>query len=212
MNIIEVVQGTDEWRQARAGKVTASRIEAVLSRARGSQAEGAHRRNYKAQIIAEILTGRPQESGYSNEAMENGQEQQPMACGAYELLKGTFVEQVGLVLHPKIKRAAASPDGLVGADGMVEFKCPYPATHIGYMLAGVVPSKYEPQMLWGMACAERAWCDFASYCPAFPAPLNLFVVRLPRDDKRLIEITAEVTIFLREVDEIIERLTRKAAA
>lgn len=211
MKVLDFPQGTEEWKLARAGRVTASRIDAVLSRSRDRKSEGATRRNYKAQIISEILTGRPQENGFTNKAIEDGLEFEPLARSAYELAKGEFVDLVGLVLHPTIERAGASPDGLVGARGLVQFKCPYPATHIGYILAGDVPADYQPQMLWEMACAEREYCDFVSYCPAFPPHLQLYVQSFTRDDKRIAEITAEVTVFLREVDEIVARLNRKAA-
>jgi hypothetical protein len=62
-----------------------------------------------------------------------------------------------------------------------------------------------------MACTERSWVDFVSYCPAFPPHLQLYVVRFPRDEKRIVEITAEVNVFLKEADEIIERLNKRAA-
>ena len=211
MKIIDCEQGSAAWLQARCGRVTASNIADVLSRSRDRKSEGATRRNYKARIISELLTGRPQEHGYTNKAMEDGIALEPFARGAYEARHNVMVDQVGLVLHPAIDRAAASPDGLVGAEGLVQLKCPYPATHIGYLLAGVVPSEYEPQMSWEIACTEREWCDFVSYCPIFPQYLQLFVMRFQRDDKRIQEITAEVIVFLREVDEMIERLNRKAA-
>ena len=211
MKILDFPQGSAEWAQARAGRVTASRIDAVLSRARDRKSEGATRRNYKAQVISEILTGRPQENGYTNKAIEDGIENEPLGRAAYELRQGFFVDQVGFVVHPTIERAGASPDGLAGSDGLVQIKCPYAATHIGYMLAGEVPAEYQPQMLWEMACTGRAWCDFVSYYRELPPHLQLFVVRFPRDDKRITEITAEVNVFLNEVDEIIERLNRKAA-
>ncbi len=211
MKVIDCVQGSDAWLAARCGRVTASNVADVLSRSRDRKSEGATRRNYKARIISEILTGRPQENGYTNKAMEAGLEFEPLARSAYELANGEFVDFVGLVLHPSIERAAASPDGLVSTDGLVQFKCPFPATHIGYILDGEVPAEYQPQMLWEMACTERAWCDFASYCPSFPPHLQLFVVRFHRDEKRIVEITAEVNVFLKEADEIIERLNRKAS-
>ncbi|MDP2621569.1 MAG: YqaJ viral recombinase family protein [Hyphomicrobiales bacterium] len=210
MRVIDFPQGSDEWKLARCTKVTASRIDAVLSRARDRKSEGATRRKYKAQIVAEILSGMPQESRFSNKAMEDGIQNEPFARAAYDVAKNTFVEQVGLVLHPTIERSGASPDGLVGTDGLVQFKCPEPHTHLGYVLDGVVPPEYEPQMLWEMACTERKWCDFASYCDVFPQH-QLFVVRFNRDEQRIREITAEVNVFLSEVDEIIERLNRKAA-
>jgi len=207
VKIIDFPQGSAEWAAARAGRVTASRIVDVLSRARDRKSEGATRANYKAQIIAEILTGRPQDDGYTNGYMEDGIENEPLARAAYEVRIGEFVDTVGFVVHPRLERCGASPDGLVGDKGMVQFKCPKPAVHIGYRLAGVVPPKYEPQLVWEMETCEREWSDFVSYCPVFPAPLDLFIVRLPRSAERAREITAEVTQFNREVDEIIEKLT-----
>jgi len=211
VKVIDFPQGSAEWAQARAGRVTASRVDAVLSRARDRKSEGATRRKYKAQIVAEILTGKPQEGAFSNRAMEEGIENEPFARAAYEVKKMEAVDTVGFVLHPTIERAGASPDGLVATDGLVQFKCPEPQTHLGYLLEGVVPSDYEPQMLWEMACTGRSWCDFVSYCPVFPAPHDLLIVRFNRDDKRILEITAEVGVFLKEADAIIERLNRKAA-
>lgn len=209
MKIIDFPQGSAEWAAARAGRVTASRIADVLSRARDRKSEGATRANYKAQIIAEILTGKPQEDDYTNQWMDDGVENEPFAKATYETVAGVFVDPLPFVVHPRLDRAGASPDGLIGDKGMVQLKCPKPATHIGYCLARVVPSKYEPQMHWEMACCEREWSDFVSYCPALPAPLNLFVVRLPRNSSEERRITAEVAQFNREVDEIIEKLTGK---
>lgn len=196
-----------EHLQARIGRVTASRIDAVLSRSRDRKSEGATRRKYKAQIVAEILTGQPQEGAFSNRAMEDGLENEPFGIAAYEARLLVPVDRVEFIPHPKIMRAGASPDGLVGADGMAQFKCPEGHTHLGYLLDGVVPTEYAPQMHWEIACTERKWSDFVSYCSAFPTPHNLFVVRLHRDDAEIRRITAEITQFNREVDEIIEKLT-----
>ncbi len=207
MKIIDFPQGSKEWAQARAGRVTASCIVDVLSRSRDRKSEGTTRANYKAQIIAEILTGQPQDDGYTNGYMEDGIELEPLARAAYEVHTSQFVDQVGFVVHPRLERSGASPDGLVGAKGMVQIKCPKPAVHIGYRLAGVVPSKYEPQLAWELDTCEREWSDFVSYCPVFPAPINLFVVRQAHNPQRAREITAEITQFNREVDEIIEKLT-----
>jgi hypothetical protein len=93
---------------------------------------------------------------------------------------------------------------------MVQIKCPKPAVHIGYRLAGVVPPKYEPQMVWEIETCERRWSDFVSYCPALGPELGLFVARLPRNVARAGEITAEVNQFNREVDELIKSLTGRS--
>lgn len=204
MKILNFPQGSEEWRAARVGKVTASPIEKVLAKIKSGEA--AARRDYKAQIITEILTGTPQDNSFLNDEMRWGTETEPLARGAYEANYGVLVDQIGLVLHPRIERAAASPDGLVGADGLIEIKCPKTAAHIQYLLAGVVPSTYQPQMLWQMACCEREWCDFVSYDPRLPPELQLFRARLQRDDKRIAEMEAEVIVFLREVDDLLAKL------
>jgi putative phage-type endonuclease len=211
MIILELTQGTDEWKAARAGKVTASRIADVMAKIKSGEA--ASRRDYRAQIVAEILTGTPQDDVFTSDAMRWGTEHEPYARAAYEVAKGILVDQVGLVIHPTIERGAASPDGLVGADGLVEIKCPKTATHLSYLLADEVPSQYQPQMLWQMACTGRQWCDFVSFDPRLPEDLQLFVVRFNRDQARIDAMEAEVVAFLAEVDTTLSSLaTRRRAS
>lgn len=203
MNVVDFPQGSAEWLAARAGKVTASRIADVLAKIKTGEA--AARRDYRAQLVAEILTGRPQEDGFQNAEMIWGTEQEPLARSAYELSRGVLVDMVGFVLHPTIERAGASPDGVVD-DGLVEIKCPKTATHIQYLLADEVPAKYEPQMAWQMACTGAAWVDFVSFDPRLPEKSQLFVKRLLRDQKRIAEMEAEAKVFLQDVDAIVRRL------
>jgi putative phage-type endonuclease len=166
MKIIDAVQGTPEWLSARAGKVTASMISAVLMKP-----ETAGFRDYQAQLVAEILTGKPQGSDYTNVHMQYGTETEPLARSAYEAETGFSVDEVGLCIHETIDRAGASPDGLVGNSGLVEIKCPKVATHLAYQIAGVVPSGYKNQMMWQMAVTGRDWCDFVSFRPDLPEHL-----------------------------------------
>ena len=102
--------------------------------------------------------------------------------------------------------AGASPDGLVGDDGLVEFKCPKTETHLDTWLSQAAPEKYVPQMQWQMACTSRAWCDFASYDPRVPDELKLFVVRVPRDDALIQDLEEQAVAFLAEVDAQIARI------
>lgn len=207
MKVIDFPQGSPQWLESRAGKVTASRIADVLAKIKAGEA--AARRDYKAQIVAEILTGRPQEDTYINAEMQFGIDTEPLARAAYEAAEGVLVDQVGLVIHPTIERAAASPDGLVGDDGLVEIKCPKVATHLTYLIDGVAPAKYQPQMLWQMACCERDWVDFVSFRPDLPEHLQLFKVRFPRDEERILAMTAEVGMFLKGVDDLLAALAAK---
>lgn len=209
MRIVDFPQGSQEWLSARAGKVTASRIEDVIAKIKTGEA--ADRRDYRTQLVAEILTGTPQESGFVNAEMQWGIDQEPLAGAAYQIANDVLIDKVGLVLHPDIDRAAASPDGLVGPDGMLEIKCPKTATHLNYLMDGVVPKGYQPQMLWQMACTGRAWCDFVSYDPRLPANMRLFVKRLPRDEARIAELEKEVNAFLDSVDKMLETVKRFAA-
>lgn len=196
-------QGSAEWLLERCGKVTASRIADLMARTKTGW--GASRANYAAQLIAERLTGCVAQS-FTNAAMIHGTETEPEARRAYEFFVDCDVQQVGFVPHPVIDMAGASPDGLVGDDGLVEIKCPGTATHIETLLGGSVPEKYRLQTLFQMACTGRQFCDFVSFDPRLPDTMRLFIQRVPRDDARIAEIDREVTAFLAEVDETVERL------
>lgn len=198
-----IIQGTDEWKQLRAGKLTASRMADVLATTKSGVS--ASRKNYMAQLVAERLTGAPAES-FSNAAMAWGTEMEPAAREAYELLTVTSVEQVPFVDHPSIEWCGASPDGLALDDGLVEIKCPNTATHIDYLLGQKPPAKYIPQMALQLACTGRQWCDFVSYDPRLPEEHRLFVVRYTPEPAYLETIDKEARAFLAEVAETIERL------
>ena len=195
------IQGTPEWLSERAGKVTASMVSAVLMKP-----ETAGYRDYQAQLVAEILTGKPQGSDYTNAAMQFGTETEPLARSAYEAETGFSVDEVGLCQHPAIERSGASPDGLVGKDGLVEIKCPKVATHLAYLIADVVPAAYKNQMMWQMACTGRDWCDFVSFRPDLPENLQLFIVRFKRDPARITELETAVVDFLAGVRHMILKL------
>ena len=195
-------QRTDEWFAARLGKVTASRVSDVIAKTKTGYS--ASRENYMADLIVERLTGQ-KASTFTNAAMERGIEQEPHARAGYSARAGELVEEVGFIDHPAITGSGASPDGLVG-EGCVEFKCPNTATHLEYLLAGKPPEKYVTQMQWQMACTSRPWCDFVSYDPRLPENLQLLIVRVPRDDKRIAELEGEVRKFLIELDDKLAKL------
>lgn len=199
-------QGTQEWKEARLGCVTASRVADVIARTKTGY--GASRTNYAAQLIAERLTGVVTES-FVNAAMQWGTETEDSARAAYEFQTGIVVEQVGFILHPTISMTGASPDGLAGDDGLVECKCPNTATHIETLISGKIAEKYMTQMYWQMACTSRKWCDFVSFDPRMPEHMRLFVQRIQRDDERIAELEREIVGFLAEIDERVKILTCK---
>jgi putative phage-type endonuclease len=190
-------QGTDAWRQDRLGKVTASRVADVVARIKSGW--GSSRANYAAQLIVERLTGEPQDS-YTNAAMQRGIEMEPQARTAYQFWQDVEVTEVGFVAHPTIAMAGASPDGLVGEDGLVEIKCPLTANHIDTLLRRAPDGKYITQMMFQMACTGRSWCDYVSYDPRLPEHMQLFVKRIHRDEEQIAALEKEVMIFLVEVE------------
>lgn len=201
-------QRSDEWFSARLGKVTASRINDVMATLK-SGGEAATRKNYKTQLVVERLTGLKADS-YTNGAMQWGIDQEPFARQAYEFFAGVDVAEVGFIDHPTIPMSGASPDGLIGADGMIEIKCPNTATHLEWLMAVSVPPEHVKQMQWQMECADRKWCDFVSYDPRLPVDLQMFIVRCERDDSLIGEISQAVVTMLTDVHFIIESLKSKA--
>lgn len=208
MNYVPVVQGSAEWLQERSGRITASRIADVLATLKRG-GESAAREAYRMELAVERLTGRATEHFVSRD-MEWGTENEPLARGAYETETGESVDVTGFYLHPRMEFSGASPDGLVGADGLVEIKCPKTTTHLRWMLNGIVPLEHEPQILWQLACTGRQWCDFVSFDPRLPAHLQLFIRRMQRDNDRILEIELAVEHFHAEVEELLGRLPHRA--
>lgn len=191
-------QGTEEWKLARLGKVTASRVSAARAK-KGTAA----RSDYIADIITERLTGSPIES-YTNAYMEWGTANEPLARAAYEIKTGIWVEQVAIVNHPTIPNFAASPDGLVGDKGLIEIKCPKTSTHLGWMMKGEPPTDHKNQMMAQLACTGRDWVDFVSFDPRLPEHLQLFIARFEPETEDIALLEEDVMIFLEEV-KIMER-------
>lgn len=201
-----IEQGTPEWHALRCGKATASRIADIIAKTKTGYSTS--RANYMAELVAERLTGKPAES-YTNAAMQWGTEKEPDARTAYEWQYNSQVVQVSFIDHQNIKMSGASPDGLVDDDGLVEFKCPNTATHIDALLGGSIPGKYITQMQWQMACTDRSWCDWCSYDPRLPENMQLFVQRVQRDNKMIMELEREVCLFLAEVESKVAALTQR---
>ena len=199
-----ITQGTPEWLAERLGYVTASRISNVLSKGKGG-AESLTRKKYLYQIIAERLSNQAQES-YTNSSIQWGTETEPLARLAYEAETCNFVTEVGFIKHPIIEWSGASPDGLVGDDGLIEIKCPNTSTHIDTLLNNTIDNSYIYQMQWQMECTGKAWCDFVSYDPRIGEKNNLKIIRVYRNDELIEIIKSSINNFLGEAEAIINKL------
>ena len=196
-------QRTEEWFAARLGKVTASKMNDVLAKIKSGEA--AMRKNYKMQLATERLTGK-QTDFYMNQAMQDGIDREDTARQIYEIVRDIKVEQVGFIDHPVIEMAGASPDGLLPDNGILEIKCTIETTHTTNLLERVLPSRYQAQVQWQMACCNANYANFVSYNPNFEPKLQLIYVEVERDEDYIAMLEEEVNTFITEVDDIVNQL------
>jgi len=194
--IIYCEQRSPEWFQARLGRVTSSHFDEVLSK-------GSGRKTYIMKLLAERMTGQPLET-FSAKWMEEGTETEPQAREYYAQLNDQKVVQVGLIqLGDDI---GASPDGLVNDDGLIEIKCPFPSTHLGYILKNELPSEYKAQVQGGLWVSGRHWTDFISFDPRVKSR-PFWSIRVERDDRYIKELKTAVEQFAEELRTLTEKVS-----
>lgn len=176
MTFIDVPQNTDEWQALRLGKATASQFGTFM--ANDGKAFGEPAKRYALQLALEISTGKKSDYSFSNEHMERGHEQEPVARMLYE---NDFFVDVSNGGFFDCGDYGDSPDGLVGADGVVEIKSVIAPTHYATLQRGSFDPSYRWQLVGHLDCTERAWVDFISYCADFPEGRQLIVHRLYRE-------------------------------
>jgi putative phage-type endonuclease len=200
----DIDQGSDEWLALRSGKITGSRISDMM--AKGS---GLTRDKYKIQLAVERITGIPVPMSFKSRSMIKGGEDEPLAREYYEFVNDVDTKQVAFVLHPRIHNAGASPDSLVGDDGLLEIKCPDMTTHVNYLLTKKIPGDYMYQILWEMACTGRSWCDWMTYCKEMPIHLRSMIIRVHRNENQIATLEREAERFNEEIEQLIIKLGHK---
>jgi putative phage-type endonuclease len=194
---MEIEQGSPEWFAARLGKATASNFNAIIARG-AKEAFLAGRKNYRAQLVIERMTGKTPDR-FSNDAMMWGRDTEALARLMYTLRTGRPVQQVGFIQHPEIM-AGASPDGYLPEDGRLEIKCPNTATHIETLKAKEMPPEYKAQVQGQLWITAGEWSDFMSFDPDMPERSQIFIQRIERDEPFIEMLRNEVGEFLLEVD------------
>ena len=192
--------------QARCGSVGASDVPNIIRRTKTGYS--ASRANLMALKVVERLTGLPAET-YQSAAMAAGLEREPLARAAYGFMQNVAVEMIGLVRHPLIEGAHASPDGTIGMLGLVEIKCPQPAAHLDTLLNEKIDNDYFVQMQWQMACTGRHWVDYVSWSPDFPPSMQLWSERVERSPEVIDELEDEVRKFLTELETKVAELKKR---
>lgn len=197
LEIIACEQGSPEWTQSRLGIPTASEFAAILTKGRGG-AESKTRLSYLYKLAGERLTGEPMES-ISSFHMERGKLMEDEARSVYGFVTGRVCERVGFLRRGK---AGASPDALIGQDGLLEIKTKLPHLMVETILRGEFPPEHKAQCQGQLWIAERDWIDIAVYWPGLP----IFITRAGRDEVFIRELAEAVEAFNAELDLTVERI------
>lgn len=204
-------QRTQEWFNARVGKVTASEVYKIcVKTSKGSKSTSYDR--YKEKIITEILTNIPAETGICTHAMQWGIDNEQDAKKQYEFMFDAKIIDCGFIIHPTMERVGASPDGMIGNDGLIEIKCPTSETHTRFLTSNKISEKHLYQMQLQLACTQRKWCDFVSYDPRFEMPeIQLKRQRIFRDDEFITNMQNCIKEFFDEVDDDIKKILENSS-
>jgi len=207
-------QRSNEWFAAVCGSLGGHRVaKAVLDPLKSGPRKGLppmEQEELVFEIAAEQLTG---VNAKRVNALRWGEDHEDQARASYELRTNEEVIEIGMVPHPTIPHAHVSPDALVGSDGGLEIKCPTQGRHLRTLVEREVPEEHLPQVHWALACTGRAWWDFMSFDPRFPAELREIVIRVHRDEAIIADMEKRVREFLADVDFLLtERLKREEAA
>ena len=197
IEIFNCEQGSNEWRQHRAGIPTASMFATVMAQGWG-KTESKTRRKYMLQLIGERMTGEPMET-YSNHHMERGKIMEAEARDMYVFMTDTDIEQIGFIRNGE---KGCSPDSLVTNDGLLEIKTKLPHLHFEVLLANKLPPEHTAQVQGQIWTAEKEWCDFMSYWPK----LKPFIHRVYRDEDYIKTLHSAVRQFNDEMLELEQKL------
>ena len=199
MEIIrDIEQGSPEWFALRLGVITGSKFKDVMAKGAGKT-----RKAYMYQLAAEIITGEMEES-YNNSYMEWGTENEPVARAMYELNENVIVDEVCFIKRDD--KVGASPDGLVGDSGLVEFKCPKTTTQIDTFLSGKMPASHKAQVQGQIWVSERGWCDFVSFDPRIEGDASYCCYRQQRDDEYIKQLEEACYLFSCELRGMVKTL------
>lgn len=221
MKIIEAEQRTPAWYSARLGRITGSNMKNVMAiGAKGQYL--APRDMYKRQLVAERLTGEQADKDiFITDAMKWGIINEGTARTNYKLRTGNKVQEVGFV-QPDEGMLGVSPDGLVNDDGLIEIKCLVTHNHLYNIFRNamsvfedeegnvkdLLPKDYRDQVQMQLWITGRDWCDFVGYDSRLPVGLDMFIVRIPRDNNYIELMKMESESFLKEVDQDFSNFLR----
>ena len=195
--------------EAHCGKLSGSRMREAMDFLKNGN-PSAKRTDLLYEKLSERLT-RQAVRHFVTTAMQWGTDTEPEAKLMYVEVSGHKLHPAESIYHPSIPNFLATPDGLVGNDGLLEVKCPTTSTFIEWRLAGLVPDEYKPQMLAQIACTKRQWVDFFAYDPRIKdKKLNHFLRRYEPNKYEIEQVEAAAMKFLEELDNLFDRFVNAA--
>ena len=200
MKVYSMDQGTEEWFACKIGIPSAGSMDKIVT---PTGKKSTQYKQYMYRLAGEIMTGQYQGNTYTNPAMERGTEMEAEARQVYELRTGVTVSQIGFCVRDD-ELAGCSPDGLVGDDGGLEIKCPLVNTHVEYLLAGGMPTKYRSQVQTSLFVTGREWWDFMSYFPG----MDPVVERITPDPVFQKMLAETLTEFQKDLTATLEQLKK----
>lgn len=202
MIVHDVIQGSEAWRLLRMGVPTASEFSRILTPG-GKPSKSAE--PYMCELLGELLMARPMEAP-TYPWMQRGHDLEEDAANWYALQCDVETKVVGFCTTDD-GSIGASPDRLVGEDGLLEIKCPAPDTHVRYLLFPQkgVDDAYKVQVLGQLYVTERKWCDVVSYHPELPS----VIVRVERDEEYIAKLDAVLKAFCEQLSEAKAELERR---
>lgn len=187
-------QGSPEWKQARAGKVTASRAKDARDRLKSGAASG-KQIAYACQVALERVSHQPADATFENWQMREGHVQEPIARAAYERRTGNLVDEVGAFATDD-DLFLYSPDGLIDDDGLLEVKTLFSPERIMTIVGNGDTSDFEDQCMFGLWLTGRQWIDLVVWVPSLE---HLTIKRITRDEDAIEALEADLMAFSRLV-------------
>lgn len=195
--IYDFPQGSPEWFECRRGIPTASEFATVLAKGRGG-GESVTRRKYLLTLAGQIITGEIVAAWEGNEHTERGKAMEDEARSCYAFQCDADPKPVGFMRRG---RAGASPDSLIGTDGVLEIKTKLPHLQLEVLEQNRLPPEHVAQVQGQLLVSGREFCDFVSYWPRLP----LFVVRVYRDEPYIASLSQALADFNGELDAIVAK-------
>jgi putative phage-type endonuclease len=190
-----------EWYAARAGVITASEIDSLVSPLwKIRESKGVE--SYMMRKIAERWMGGSPPT-FQSDAMEFGIQMEQRAFDFYRLHYSPDLKQVGFITDDSGK-IGCSPDGMIGDNAGLEIKCPNAETHVGYLLSDNVPPIYSAQIQFSLYVTGRAEWNFMSYRPGFP----VFIKNVKPSETAFAAFDKLLPSFLIHMDEQFDRLAK----